>query len=57
MKIQAGAPVKSVQIEAVIIRADGRVEPVGTLAYWHRNPLKRAWFWLKRVFQTGIFGK
>lgn len=37
----ASAPVKSVELSAVVIRADGTVEDQGTLAYWHRNPLKR----------------
>lgn len=32
---------QSVTIEATIIRADGKVEPLGTVAYWHKNPLKR----------------
>ena len=35
-------------IEATIIRADGRVEHLGTIAYWHRNPLRRWWFKLTR---------
>ena len=35
-------------IEAVITRADGRVERLGTISYWHKNPLKRLWFRLSR---------
>ena len=31
-------------IEATITRADGRVEKLGTIAYWSANPLKRLWF-------------
>ena len=38
-----GKPCKAT-IEATIVRADGRVEKLGTIAYWHRNPLKRLWF-------------
>jgi hypothetical protein len=34
---------REVSIEAVITRADGRVERVGQVAYWHRNPLRRIW--------------
>lgn len=31
-------------IAAVVIRADGTREDLGTVAYWHRNPLRRlAW--------------
>lgn len=40
----AAQPVKQVSLEATVIRADGRVEPLGTVAYWHRNPLRR-WAW------------
>ncbi len=33
-----------IRIEAVVTRADGRREDLGTVAYWHKNPLKRlAW--------------
>lgn len=28
-------------IEATVIRADGTVEPLGVVHYWHRNPLIR----------------
>lgn len=39
-----GRKAKHASIEAVVIRADGAVERLGTVSYWHRNPLKRiAW--------------
>lgn len=31
------------QLQARIIRADGTIEELGTVAYWHRNPLMRLW--------------
>lgn len=31
---------ESVEIEAVVIRADGSREELGTVAYAHRNPLR-----------------
>lgn len=31
-------------IEAVVIRADGTVEDLGVVSYWHKNPLRR-WAW------------
>lgn len=35
---------KSMSIEAVIIRADGTREDLGTITYWHRNPfIRMAW--------------
>lgn len=32
---------KSSSICAVITRADGTIENLGVIAYWHKNPLKR----------------
>jgi hypothetical protein len=44
---------KESEIRAVVTRADGTVEDLGVIAYWHRNPLRRwAWglnHWLKGV--------
>ena len=38
------AKAREARITAVVTRADGRVEDLGTLSYWHRNPLRRlAW--------------
>lgn len=40
-------------ISAVITRADGTVEDLGVIAYWHRNPLRR-WAWaLRQRFRKG----
>lgn len=36
--------VQKVTWEAVVIRADGSKEDLGTVAYYHRNPLRR-WAW------------
>jgi hypothetical protein len=48
----ANAKPKEVAIEAVITRADGRVERLGRIAYYHRNPLRRVAgnvsIWLRR---------
>lgn len=33
--------ITEMSVEAVVIRADGRREPLGTIAYWHENPLRR----------------
>jgi hypothetical protein len=40
--IQAGA--KKTILRATIVRADGRTEELGVISYWHKNPIKRAWF-------------
>ena len=39
-----------VSVEAVVIRADGTRENLGTVAYWHKSPWKRFQYWLKRKF-------
>lgn len=35
------SPLRSAEIQMTIIRADGTVEEVGTVSYWHSNPLRR----------------
>ena len=41
----------SAEVEAVKILADGTRVPLGTIAYWHRNPLKRLFY---RLFKRGL---
>ena len=41
-----------VTVEARVIRKDGRVEDLGVIAYWHRNPLRRIW-WRVTQFLRG----
>lgn len=43
---------REARISAVVTRADGRVEELGTLTYWHRNPLRRL-AWRIRQFING----
>ena len=45
--------IKSAQIDAVIIRADGTADPLGTIAYYHRNPIKQFMYWLKKKLKRG----
>ena len=35
---------KEIQFIATIIRADGTIEELGVIDYWHKNPIKR-FFW------------
>lgn len=35
------ANVREATIEITVTRADGRIERLGTVSYWHRNPLMR----------------
>jgi len=39
--MEAKQKLKRVQIEAVVIRADGTREDLGIISYWHKNPWKR----------------
>lgn len=45
---EARIDVQEASIEAVVIRKDGRREDLGVLAYYHRNPLKRAMWALRQ---------
>lgn len=42
--ITTQSKVKEMSVSAVIIRANGTVEDLGAIQYWHSNPLKRL-FW------------
>ena len=35
---------KEIQFIATVIRANGTVEELGVVDYWHKNPIKR-FFW------------
>ena len=39
---------KEAQIIATITRADGTVEELGVIDYWHRNPIKRIIWRIKK---------
>jgi hypothetical protein len=39
---------KEAQITAVITRADGTVEHLGVVSYWHKNPIKRIFWSIKK---------
>lgn len=43
MADQAKSGVVMNEVRAVVTRADGTVEDLGIVAYWHKNPLKRWW--------------
>jgi hypothetical protein len=46
--------IASAQVIGTITRADGTVEHLGVISYWHKNPLRRLWwritsFWRRPV--------
>jgi hypothetical protein len=51
------AKAREASIEATITRADGRVEHLGVVSYWHRNPFKRWWWHARRWLQGVQHGK
>ncbi len=50
-KMVVPANARQASIRATVIRADGRVEHLGVVAFYHRNPLYRWAFWLKRAIK------
>ncbi|CAA2139567.1 hypothetical protein [Hyphomicrobium sp. ghe19] len=50
--ITASSNVKEAQIQAVVIRADGSREDLGTISYFHKNPLRR-WLWRLKELLNG----
>jgi hypothetical protein len=42
---------KEIQLIATITRADGRVEQLGVIDYWHKNPIKRFIWKIKRFLE------
>jgi hypothetical protein len=45
---QVAKGIGSAQVSAIITRADGTVEDLGVISYWHRNPLRRLWWRLRK---------
>lgn len=46
--MQVNNQVKQMEISAIITRADGTKEDLGTIQYWHKNPLKRILWRIKK---------
>lgn len=40
--------IKSAEIRAVVIRADGTTHDLGVVAYYHRNPAVRFLHWMRK---------
>lgn len=47
MAIMTNSNARSATFRAVVTRADGTVEDLGLIAYWHKNPLIR---WVVNVW-------
>jgi hypothetical protein len=42
---------KEIELIAMITRADGTVEQLGVIDYWHKNPIKRFIWKLKKLLE------
>jgi hypothetical protein len=42
---------KEIQFIATVTRADGTVEELGVIDYWHKNPIKRIMWKIKRFLE------
>ena len=49
--VSVSVPAKEAIIEMIVTRADGTVENLGVVSYWHRNPLKRLAWRVKKYFK------
>ena len=47
----ANANAKEIQLIATITRADGTVEELGVIDYYHKNPMKRFIWKLKKLLE------
>jgi hypothetical protein len=56
MDQDAKGGLREASIEAVVIRADGSRENLGVVSYYHKNPLKRAMFAVKRKLKERKHG-
>lgn len=49
--MQVTPGVRQARIRAVVLNADGTVkQDLGTVAYWHKNPLRRIWWRVSKFF-------
>jgi len=48
---EARAGFKQITCSIVVKRANGTVEDLGVVAYWHKNPFKRMWHKLNRLLR------
>jgi len=49
--VVTNAKAREASISAVVTRADGRVEDLGVISYYHRNPWKRLLWRISRFLK------
>lgn len=47
MNTNTTSGIKSIEVTAVKIKADGSREELGVISSWNSNPIIRLWNWLK----------
>ena len=50
-QINTRIEVKEQSVSAVVTRADGTVEDLGLIAYYHRNPLRRMAYKIRKLLK------
>lgn len=48
--LRAKSSTQYASLRATVIRADGSIEDLGEIAYYHRNPIKRLLWRIRRAF-------
>lgn len=48
---------QSAELSMVVIRANGKREELGTVAYFNKNPLKMVWWRINRFIKLLFKGK
>ena len=46
--MEVNGKVKQMEVSARIIRADGSIQELGVISYWHINPLKQILWRIKK---------
>jgi hypothetical protein len=49
--VQTSVPAREAIIEMIVTRADGTVENLGVVSYWHRNPFKRLLWRIRKMLK------
>lgn len=43
MSVQGKGQLTEASFEIIVTRADGTIEQLGVVSYWHKNPIRRWW--------------
>jgi len=49
--LSVNSQARETTVEMIVTRADGTVENLGVVSYWHRNPIMRVAWHLRKLFR------